>query len=79
MNLNREISFPKCLGVHYYCQVRTVLSALFRISCWSVVAWLVWNHALSNYLNTGSVGPLLSFGLGGFLHAVSTILEDRES
>lgn len=78
LSLQREISLPKWLGIRYRCRVRTVLSTLFRISCWSVVAWLVWNHALSNFFDAGSVGPLLSFGFGTFLHAMSSILEDRE-
>jgi hypothetical protein len=72
----REISLPKWRGISYRCQVRTVLGTLFRISCWSAVAWLVWNRVLSNYFNAGSVGPLLSFGLGSFLYAMSIILED---
>ena len=75
--LQREFSLPKWLGIRYQIQVGAVLNTLFRISCWSAVAWLVWNHALSNFFNAGSVGPLLSLGLGALLHAMSTILEDR--
>ena len=76
LSSQREISLPKWLGVSYRCHVRTVLSTLFRISCWSAVAWLVWNRVLSSYFNAGSVGPLLSFGLGSFLYAMSIILQD---
>ena len=76
MNLQREIPLPKWLGIRYQFQLRAVLITLFRITCWSGVSWLVWNHALSGFLNAGSVGPLLSVGLGAFLHTMSAILED---
>lgn len=78
-NLQREISFPKWLGVRFRFQVHSVLKTLFRISCWSVVAWFVWNRVLSSFFNAGSVGLLLALGMGSFLHVMSIILQDPES
>ncbi|MFZ2444814.1 MAG: hypothetical protein WAW37_00510 [Syntrophobacteraceae bacterium] len=75
LSLDLETSLPKWLAMRNR-QIRTVLHTLFRLSCWTVVVWVVWNHALSNFFNFGRVGLLLSFGLGAFLHAMSTILED---
>jgi len=77
--LQQEIPLPKWLGTGYRFQIGTVLETLFRISCWTAVVWLVWNHALMNFLNFDGIGPVLSFGIGAFMHAMATILEDGES
>lgn len=77
-NLEREISFPKWLGIGYRFHIRTVLQTLSRLLCWSAIVWLVWNHALAHFFNTAGIGPLLSLALGTFLHAISTVLDDRE-
>jgi len=71
LNPRQEISSPKYQG-----PIRTVLNTLFRLSCWWGAVWVVWNHALSNFFNTGGIGPLLSMVLGSFLYAMATILDD---
>ena len=78
LSLQREVSLPKWRGMRYQRPVRAVLNMLLRLSCWSAVVWLVWNHALSNFFNGGGIGPMLSLGLGAFLYAMSSILDDRE-
>ncbi len=78
LNLKRGIAWPEWFDAHRS-QIRSVLHILFRVSCWSAVAWLVWNHALSNFLNLGGIGAWQSLGLGVALSVVSMILEDTES
>jgi len=68
-------SLPKWLDIRKR-QIRTVLHTLIRLSCWSAAVWLVWNHAVSNFLNADRIGPLLSFGFGAFMHATSMVFED---
>jgi hypothetical protein len=68
----------KWLGMRYIFQAGFLLNTLFRLTCWWAVVWVVWNHALMSFLNFGPIGPLLSFGLGTFMHAISMLLEDRE-
>ncbi len=79
MNLEREISFSIWPGAVCRFQVRSILSTLFRISCWSALAWLVWNRLLAGFFNTGNVGLLLAIAMGSFLHVMSVILQDPES
>ena len=75
-SLQREIFLPERLGLSYHLQLRAVLVILFGVSCWTAVVWLVWNHALTNILNFGGIGPVLSLVLGTFLYAISKVLED---
>ncbi len=77
--LQKEIVLPKWLGVSYRFRLGTFLTALFQLSCWSAVVWVVWNHALTHFFNAGGIGPLLSVGLGAFLYTASMVLDDRES
>ncbi len=77
-SLQREISLPKRLGMRYRSQLRAVQGILFGVLCWTAVVWLVWNHALTNLLNLGGIGPVLSLVLGTFLHAISKVLEDQD-
>ena len=76
--LQREIALPKWVGVNYHFKLGTALAPIFRLLCWSAVVWVVWNNALSHFLNAGSIGPLLSLGLGAFVYAVSMVLDDHE-
>ncbi len=59
-SLQREISLPERLGLSYHFQLRAVLGIIFGASCWTAVVWLVWNHALTNLLDFGGIGPVLS-------------------
>jgi hypothetical protein len=79
LSFNMDIVLPEWSGTRRVSQMRSVLHILFRVSCWSAVAWLVWNHALSGFLNFGGIGAWESFGLGVFLSAVSKVLEDTPS
>ncbi|MFZ2445888.1 MAG: hypothetical protein WAW37_05990 [Syntrophobacteraceae bacterium] len=76
--LQREISLPRILGMSYHFPLRAVPGILLGVSCWTAVVWLVWNHALTNLLNFGGIGPVLSLVLGTFLHAISKVLEDQD-
>lgn len=71
-----EISLIERLAMRYHSQLRAVLGILFGVLCWAAVVWLVWNHALMNFLNFGGIGPILSLVLGTLLHAISKALED---
>jgi hypothetical protein len=79
LGLQTEFSLPKWFGRGYQIKVRAIWTTLLGISCWTAVAWLVWNHVLSDYLNAGGVGFFLSIGMGSFLHVMSVILGDSES
>lgn len=71
--------FPtKRFGILRQSRIGTVLNIVIRISCWTAVAWLVWNHALSSYFNAGRIGPAMALVFGTFLHATSRIMEDPE-
>ncbi len=78
LSFQRKSSLPGWFGAHRS-QLRSVLRILFRVSCWSAVAWLVWNHALSGTLNSGGIGPWQSLGLGALLSAISKLFEDSDS
>lgn len=73
-----EISLPKWFGGGYQFKTRTIWATLLGISCWSAVAWLVWNHVLSDYFNADGMGFFVSLGMGSFLHVMSVILGDLE-
>ncbi|MDR3556294.1 MAG: hypothetical protein P4L55_16190 [Syntrophobacteraceae bacterium] len=77
LGLQTEFSLPKWFGRGYQIKMRAIWTTLLGISCWTAVAWLVWNHVLPEFL-TGA-GFFLSLGLGSFLHIMSVVLADLES
>ena len=60
-------------------RIRTVFHALFRLFCWWAVVWLVWNHAMSDFLNAGRITLWQSLGMSILLMGLAAIFEDAET
>jgi hypothetical protein len=77
--LRRLISLLKKRELYRLSQIRPVLHVIFRLFCWSSVAWLVWNHALMDFLNADKITVPQSVGIGALLCVLSMVLEEDDS
>ncbi len=77
--LPRENPFSRWLRTPYRRRIRAVFPLFLRLSCWSGIAWIVWNHALATFLNADGIGFWQALGIGAILSALSIIFEDSES
>lgn len=69
----------KRFSVLYGRRVRTVSHILFRLSCWSAIVWLIWNHALSDFLNADRITPWQALGISVLLCVLSMVFEDSDA
>ena len=59
-------------------RIYPLIRVLFGLCCWSAAMWVVWNHALSGFLNADSVGLLPSLAGGAMLYVLSILFDDIE-
>jgi len=79
LRLRYEDPFSKQFGILYQRRIRTVFHILFRLSCWSAIVWLVWNHALSDFFNADRISPWQALGVSVLLCVLSMVFEDSDS
>jgi hypothetical protein len=79
VNHREQTPWAGCFTQRAQKALRTVCKAVFRLCCWSVVAWVVWNGALSEFLNADRIGPFESVGIGVLLCALSVVFEEAEA